>query len=240
MGPASLSECLNVILSCEHGGNKVPRRYARLFHKHQSVLRSHAGFDAGALSMARGLARNLAAPLVWSTTTRLLIDLNRSEHHPALFSRFSRALDQTEKRYILQQYYRPYRTKLQATIAQALAQHSTVLHLSVHSFTPILDGRRRATDIGLLYDPARLPELAFCQQLQAYLRQCLPELQVHRNAPYRGTADGATTWLRRCFTPAQYRGVELEINQRWVAKGVVAPVVQRGIKQALAMQLSSC
>jgi len=90
-----------------------------------------------------------------------------------------------------------------------------VLHLSVHSFTPAIDGRVRNADVGLLYDPARTAERRVCQQLQRALQSAHPELRVRRNYPYRGTADGFTTYLRRLFPDKQYAGIEIEINQRY-------------------------
>jgi hypothetical protein len=36
---------------------------------------------------------------------------------------------------------------------------------------------------------------------------------VRRNYPYRGTADGFTTYLRRQFSARKYLGIELEVNQ---------------------------
>ena len=90
-----------------------------------------------------------------------------------------------------------------------------MLHLSVHSFTPAIDGRVRNADVGLLYDPARTAERRVCQQLQRALQSAHPELRVRRNYPYRGTADGFTTYLRRLFPDKQYAGIEIEINQRY-------------------------
>ena len=42
--------------------------------------------------MARALARDLRAPLVTSTVSRLVIDLNRSIGHPQLFSAATRGV----------------------------------------------------------------------------------------------------------------------------------------------------
>ena len=43
----------------------------------------------------------------------------------------------------------------------AVAARKQVLHVAVHSFTPVLHGERRNADVGLLYDPARPRERAF-------------------------------------------------------------------------------
>jgi predicted N-formylglutamate amidohydrolase len=58
-----------------------------------------------------------------------------------------------------------------------------------------------------------------------------PELTVHRNAPYRGVADGHTTALRRVCPAQRYIGIELEVNQRFA---VIAPTKWRAFIQTLA------
>ena len=73
-----------LVITCEHGGNRIPRPYRDLFQAHQALLDTHRGFDPGALIMARELATAFAAPLVASTVSRLLVDLNRSIGHPRL------------------------------------------------------------------------------------------------------------------------------------------------------------
>ena len=65
-----------LLVTCEHGGNQVPREYRPLFRGHGSLLRSHRGYDAGSLRMARELAGHFRATLLHSETTRLLVDLN--------------------------------------------------------------------------------------------------------------------------------------------------------------------
>jgi predicted N-formylglutamate amidohydrolase len=64
----------------------VPEAYAGLFTGHQALLDSHRGWDPGALPLGRQMASAFGAPLFASTTTRLLIDLNRSIGHRHLHS----------------------------------------------------------------------------------------------------------------------------------------------------------
>src|SRR6267142_572465 len=79
------------VFTCEHGGNRIPAPYRRLFREQRALLDSHRGYDPGALVMAKALASAYRAPLVASTVSRLLIDLNRSIGHPQLFSTMTRA-----------------------------------------------------------------------------------------------------------------------------------------------------
>jgi predicted N-formylglutamate amidohydrolase len=205
-----------IIISCEHGGNRVPREYQSLFRGKQSILQSHRGRDQGALELAQGLAAKIKAPLFSSVTTRLLVDLNRSLHHRHLFSEFTRHCNPALKTKILEHYYYPYRTKLEDAIRKIVAGGGTTLHLSVHSFTPRLRGQQRRADVGLLYDPRRPHELDRCCTLQNILRSTTNGLIVRRNYPYRGTADGFTTDLRKKYGAGEYLGIEIEINQKHV------------------------
>ena len=68
-------------MSCEHGGNRIPARWAPLFVGAERVLASHRGFDAGSAALAREIARALDAPLRLHTASRLLADANRSLGH---------------------------------------------------------------------------------------------------------------------------------------------------------------
>lgn len=201
-----------LLLSSEHGGNRVPATYAKLFAgpRAQSALASHRGSDLGSLELARNLARKLDAPLLAVTVTRLLIELNRSRSHPALFSEFSRNLDCAAKARLIDRYYVPHRERVHAAIESA---RGLVCHISVHSFAPVLAGESRPADIGLLYDPARPSETRFCSALKRELQAIDPALRVRRNYPYLGKSDGLTTALRKRYPGTRYLGIELEVNQ---------------------------
>lgn len=200
-----------LLVTCEHGGNRVPAAYRDLFRGADRILASHAGYDIGALGVARVLARSLSASLHYSTVTRLLVDLNRSPGHRGQFSRFTRTLPGAVRARIVQQYYLPYRETVSGLVARTLTRGEAVIHYSAHSFTPVFRGQRRDSDIGLLYDTRRKHEGELCADLAAALRDA--GFRVRRNYPYRGAADGLTTTLRRRSGEAPYFGIELEINQ---------------------------
>jgi predicted N-formylglutamate amidohydrolase len=104
---------------------------------------------------------------------------------------------------------------VEEAIGSFIEKGHNVLHLSVHSFTPILNGTIRNADIGLLYDPRRKREADFCNRWKEALNAAEPNVKVRCNYPYRGTADGFTTHLRRMFENEKYAGVELEVNQKF-------------------------
>ena len=204
------------LVTCEHGGNRIPASYRTLFHGHRELLDTHRGYDPGALLMARQLARALRAPLVTSTVSRLLIDLNRSVGHPHLFSDVTRGTPATVREGIVARHYLPYRGRVEQVVAGAVSRGRRVIHVSSHSFTPELFGKVRRADVGLLYDPRRRGEVRLCAQWKSVLAYMAPDLRVRRNYPYVGKGDGLTSYLRRRFPPAAYVGVEIEVNQRIV------------------------
>jgi predicted N-formylglutamate amidohydrolase len=213
-----LTDSTIYLVTCEHGGNRVPSRYRPLFRGHEALLHTHRGYDAGALRVARELACMLSAPLIASTTSRLLIDLNRSPRHPKLYSEATRAASRATRDEIFQNHYLPYRTRVENLIADAIAAGSRVVHFSSHTFTPELNSIERNTDIGLLYDPARPAESELCRRWKSALNAGT-SLKTRMNYPYAGTADGLTVFLRRRFPADSYLGIELEINQKHVRQG---------------------
>ena len=219
-----------VLVTCEHGGNRVPSDLAHHFRGMRRALDSHRGYDPGALVMARALARALQAPLVASTTTRLVVDLNRSISHAGAWSRATRALPDPMREQIVQRHYAPYRDGVEALVAAARDARREVVHFSSHSFTPVLDGHVRQADVGLLYDPSRPRESALCATIKAELHARAPSLRIRRNYPYAGTSDGLTTSLRKSYDDGQYAGIELELNQAIVAR---EPASWRWLRNAL-------
>lgn len=216
VAPATIDAFL---ITCEHGGNRIPTPYRRLFRGWKALLDTHRGYDPGALAMARALAREFKAPLVASTVSRLVVDLNRSIGHRSAFSEATRAAPAQVRAAILDRHYRPYRARVERLVAQSASRGRRVIHVSSHSFTPQLDGHARTADVGLLYDPARRTERVLCAHWKEALAARAPGLRVRRNYPYTGKSDGLTSYLRRRFREARYVGIELEVNQAIVFAG---------------------
>lgn len=232
---------MRVVVSCEHGGRELPPRWRHLGAGYEAELASHRGWDPGALELAEAIAAACAAPLVAASTTRLLVELNRSPGHPRLFSELSRDLPAAERETLLREIYHPHRDRVLAAVEAAMAASAApVLHLAVHSFTPVWEGVEREVDVGLLYDPRRRLERAFCATWRRQLRSVFPELRVRRNVPYRGAADGLTTALRRRFAAERYLGIELEISQRLPLTGGDAwQRFREGLPETLAATLAT-
>lgn len=208
-----------LVLTCEHASNVVPPRWRSVLPNTHPVLRTHRGWDPGAGEMARRAARTLDAPLVCAGWTRLLVDPNRSPGNARALSEFTRNLDAEAQRRLWDTLHAPHWRKVRAVVDGARAGGRRCLHVGVHSFTPVRNGRRRSTDVGILYDPHRPAELALALTWQAALQDALPDLRVHRNRPYLGSSDGLTTALRRALPASGYLGIELELSQRLIRAG---------------------
>jgi predicted N-formylglutamate amidohydrolase len=194
----------------------VPAEYAALFAGAEAVLDSHRGLDYGARDVAVAFGKHLGVEPAIATTSRLVVDLNRSLGHRTLFSEYMRPLTREQRAAALEKHYRPYRADVETRVARATAAGALVLHVSAHSFTPELHGEVRNCDVGLLYDPRRRYERALMDAWHDALRARAPELRVRRNYPYLGVADSLVTYLRRRHGERSYAGVELEVNQKHV------------------------
>lgn len=209
----------------------MPARWRRWLPCSDPVLSSHRAFDDGALAVARALARTLGAPLVAATTTRLLVDLNRSADNPRRFSAVTRALPAEERARLMATIWHPHRARVEAAVAAAGREGAAVLHVAVHSFTPVLGTSIRDFDVGLLYDPGRPTERRLAT---AWARRLRPSVAgVRRNAPYRGVSDGLTRGLRRLHPDGAYAGLELELNQRCLVDGSFPPSLVGAIGRTL-------
>ncbi len=222
-----------LVLSCEHAGHRIPRPCAGLFAGAGKLLASHRGWDPGAMRLARLLARRFERPLFATHWSRLLVDANRSPSNPRIWSRFTRQLPRDERLRILERYWRPHREDVQAAIAAASRKGSCVVHVAVHSFTPVLDGQVRNADVAFLFDSRRPREAELARHWGALLCRHAPDLRVRYNYPYRGGSDGLATWLRRRYPAARYLGLELELNQ-----ALAAGPAWRGCGEVLAQCLA--
>ena len=223
-----------LVLSCEHATAFIPAKYRHLFKDEEALLTSHQAFDTGAIEVAKYISLKTGCELHKGQVSRLVIDLNRSDKHPQLFSRFSKKLPPVEKAEILEKYYRSYREPL-----KRLATIQAIAHLSIHSFTGILHGKKREADIGLLYDPQRDLERSWAYRLRSYIRLENPGLRIRMNYPYKGTSDGFTRILR--MLNRDYLGIEIEMNQDLISKSgsrAIAEILYRAIKKTHSFYFS--
>ncbi len=212
-----MTKPIALLLSCEHAVNTVPDKYIDLFNGQENVLQTHRGIDFGALAIANHLHQTFHCDFIQAHASRLLIDCNRSLGHSHCFSEFTKHLSSQDKQDLINEYYLPFRQQTEQLIKSHIEQGFQILHLSIHSFTPELNGIKRNAGIGILYDHARHGEQEVARIWRSLLLQQTPTYRVRMNYPYHGNTDGFTTTLRKTYTEHDYIGFEVESNQALLA-----------------------
>lgn len=221
-----------LILTCEHASNKLPAAFKKAVPA--EVLKTHRAYDIGAVQVFRKLVK-FAKPEFYceGKFSRLFVDLNRTITNKSAFCEYYDALEASDKaaaekaKAQATAYWQEYRAAIEKFVASSLSLSKRtslknrvaksapeIIHLGIHSFTPVLNGKVRNTDIGILYDPARPQERAYANVIKAEIKRLYPAMKVRFNYPYKGSSDGLTTTLRKKFGP-RYVGIEIEINQKF-------------------------
>ncbi len=217
---------MKLIITCEHAFPFIPEEFNILFEDDPTILKTHEAYDPGAFEVFKEI-EPIADFSSYQQISRLIIETNRSLHHRSLFSRFSEKLPKEIKQKLITNYYQPYREQVEKRIGSFLLQQKKVLHLSIHSFTPVLSGEERNCDIGLLYDPRRSSEKTWARDFKNEFCRNYQDMKVRLNYPYLGKADGFTTYLRKKF-PEDYLGIEIEFNQKlFLSQESSTAIIQR-------------
>jgi len=174
----------SAVLVCDHASNRVPRLLGSL-GLDAVQLADHIGWDPGAADVARRLSTLLDAPLILSGYSRLVIDCNRPLHSAGSIAEQSdgvpvpgnRGLSPLERENRINALFRPYHDAIDRLLDGRTRRPR--LLLSIHSFTPVLNGRPRPWQIGVSHwRDRRLAAL-----MLGVLAHC-GEFTVGDNAPY--------------------------------------------------------
>jgi predicted N-formylglutamate amidohydrolase len=144
----------SAVLLCDHASNRVPERLGNL-GLDAVQLADHIGWDPGAADVARRLSADLDAPLVLSGYSRLVIDCNRPLRSAESIVKESagvpvphnRGLSPAERESRINALFRRYHDAIDRLLGGRSRRPS--LLLSIHSFTPVLNGRPRPWHIGV-------------------------------------------------------------------------------------------
>lgn len=148
----------NLVLVCDHASNRVPACLNKLGLS-DTQLADHIGWDPGAAAVAHLLAKDLDAPLLLSSYSRLVIDCNRPlasselipEQSAGVIIPGNKNLSSYERDDRIQNIFMPYHNAIDALLEARLLsspQNSTIF-LSIHSFTPFLFNQQRPWHIGV-------------------------------------------------------------------------------------------
>ena len=203
-----------ILVICDHAANAVPARLGGLGLT-ASELGRHIGLDIGAEAVARGIAARFGAEAIVASFSRLVIDVNRKLDDGSLIARRSDGtdvpgnaeIDPAARKARIDAIYWPYHNAISATLDGWMARGLTPTLVSVHSFTPSMNGVERPWHVGVLWD--RDPRIAV-PLIEALAAR--PGLIVGDNEPY--TARGPTDFTMPYHAVA--RGIPhvmLEIRQ---------------------------
>lgn len=209
----------DVCLVCEHAGRVVPQALGRLGLGGEEFDR-HIAYDIGAEGVSRRLSALLDAPLVLQRYSRLVYDCNRPPDAPSAMPEVSettiipgnRNLSAADRKARTEEIYIPFHAAVADVLDEIEARKTVPLLVTIHSFTPIYKGERRALDLGILHDEdARLAD-----ELIELVRRHDPMLDVRRNEPY-GPADGVTHTLLVHSAPRGIPNAMIEIRNDLIA-----------------------
>ncbi|MCA0001656.1 MULTISPECIES: N-formylglutamate amidohydrolase [unclassified Mesorhizobium] len=209
-----------MVLLADHARRDLPEDYGSLGLPAAAFDR-HIAYDIGVEAVTRELAALLDVPAVLANFSRLLIDPNRGEDDPTLIRQlydgtvvtgnYPLAPEERERR--LDRFYRPYHDAVGATIASvAQASGKAPFIFSVHSFTPVMQGRQRPWHVGVLWDRDDRVARPLIDMLAAD-----KNLVVGDNEPYDGALRGDTMFRHAIVNG--YAHALIEIRQDLIATG---------------------
>ncbi|MGH7513010.1 MAG: N-formylglutamate amidohydrolase [Gemmatimonadales bacterium] len=203
------------VLICEHASNRLPRTLGTLGLP-QSELTRHIAWDIGAEQVARRLSRLMDAPLVLQRYSRLAYDCNRPPDAADAMPEISESTDIPGNRNLspadrlarIREIYRPFHGAITDLLDRRAADGVRSMVATIHSFTPVYKGERRAVQLGILHDQDA--------RLSRKLITSFPGVDARLNEPY-GPTDGVLHTLTLHAAPRQLRRVMIEMRNDLIA-----------------------
>ena len=163
---------LPVLLVCDHASNRFPSSLGTMGLDYLDRV-SHISLDIGANAVAEILANNLGATAVLCQYSRLIVDCNRELIDDSAFVEYSDGVDipgnqnlqsnQKERR--ASEIYWPYHNAIKDQIVRLKKNGIDPIVISIHSFTPVMNGSDREWEIGVLWDKDPLTAEIFLSKL---------------------------------------------------------------------------
>ncbi len=186
-----------ILLTCDHASRAVPR-VLRNLGLDEAVIARHIGWDIGAAAVTRRLAPLLDAPAILCGYSRLVIDCNRAPEDPSSIPLASdgtvvpgnAGLSPEARAARRLAIFDPYHASIAARIAAFRQGGIAPAFVSIHSFTPAMNGKARPWHVGVLWDQDGRIALPLLEALRAEAG-----LVVGDNEPYSAREPvGFTQW----------------------------------------------
>jgi len=163
-----------VLIISDHASAFIPAALAGLGLDEAQRAR-HIAYDIGIAEVTRDLARRLDASAVLSHFSRLVIDPNRALDDPTSIVCISdgviipgnRDLTPADRARRQETFFLPYHQEITARLDDAAARGAPPFLISMHSFTPVLRGRERSCQVGVLWRRDRESAQALIARLRA-------------------------------------------------------------------------
>ena len=178
-----------ILLVCDHASLRFPTSLGTM-GLDPAASRCHLALDIGVGSLTEKLADSLGVTAVLCQYSRLIVDCNRQLMDPGAFLEFgdgiiitgNRNLHQAEKDARANEIYWPYHSAIDGQIKRLQRKSVSPVLISLHSFTPVMNGESRTWEMGVLWDKDRVTAEIFVHDLRevGYL--------VGDNEPYSGKA----------------------------------------------------
>lgn len=178
-----------ILLVCDHASCRFPAALGDM-GLDPFARRCHLAIDIGAGSLTERLAKGLGVTAVIAQYSRLVVDCNRELMDPGAFLEYgdgilvpgNRNLPKAEKDRRADAIYWPYHHAIDQQLQRLRAIGPPPAFISVHSFTPVLDGVSRDVQMGVLWDAdSRLSDI-FIEDFRA------EGFLTGDNEPYSGRA----------------------------------------------------
>ena len=203
-----------VVVTCDHGGDAIPAKLDGLGLDPLDRER-HIAWDIGVSATARQLAKLLDAPAVLGNYSRLLIDLNRPlddltsirEISDGVLVPGNRNLSVEDVARRTEAIFEPYHDAVSIAMNRAADRVAAPVLISVHSFTPVMQGFERPWHVGVLFGS----DTRIAEPLIAAL-SADPEICVGANKPYSGYDLYGYT-IETHAMPKGYPNILIEIRQ---------------------------
>ena len=202
------------VVTCDHGGDAIPAKLDGLGLERLDRER-HIAWDIGASATAHRLAKLLDAPAVLGNYSRLLIDLNRPlddltsirEISDGVLVPGNRNLAVEDVARRTEAIFEPYHDAVSIAMNRAADRVAAPVLISVHSFTPVMQGFEHPWHIGVLFGP----DTRIAEPLIAAL-SANPGICVGANKPYSG-CDLYGYTVETHAMPKGYPNILIEIRQ---------------------------
>jgi predicted N-formylglutamate amidohydrolase len=204
------------VLICEHASNRLPVKLGSLGLATDDLSR-HIAWDIGAAAMAEALAKLIDAPLVMQRYSRLAYDCNRPPESPSAIPDVSEAtgipgnrnLKSADRRARIAEIYRPFQRAIEDLLDARAAEGQPSIIVTLHSFTPVYNGKERKVELGILHDRD--------MRLSSILIKSFPNIDARLNEPY-GPKDGVLHLLNTHAAPRGLRHAMIEVRNDLITK----------------------